>query len=355
MPALQQSQPPKHLPRHLWPTDDQRRLDAAFAPGDVFDEDVPPGAHLAAGTRRHIETGYRRWLGFLSVLHPGDLSLAAEERITTERVREFVSLLQQQVRDTTIASNLEGLHFAARLIAPTLDWVWLASVKRSMHARSIPLDRLEQLQTPWDIYDLGLSLMEEAKDKRVDPHFLHEVAFRDGLVLALLSLWPIRRRSIAALTIGRHLVRRRDAIILKLFDEDTKSGRPDTFPVPTPLVPYFDHYLDVVRPRLVRFEQHNALWASARGSPLTGDAIYQVMRYYSGERFGKRMGLHDMRRSAATFLAIETPENVGLIPALLQHTNADISDRHYNLAGMAGASRRYTKAIAARRAKRVLR
>ena len=62
------------------------------------------------------------------------------------------------------------------------------------------------------------------------------------------------------------------------------------------------------------------------------------------------MGLHDMRRSAATFLAIETPEKVGLIPALLQHTNADISDRHYNLAGMAGASRRYAKAIAARRA-----
>ena len=223
MPALLKSQPPKHLPRLLWPTEDQRRLDAAFAPGDVFDEDVPPGAHLAAGTRRHIETGYRRWLGFLSVFHPGDLSLAPEERITPERVRDFVSLLQKEVRDSTIASNLDGLHFAARLIAPALDWVWLASVKRNMHARSTPLDRLEQLQAPWDIYDLGLSLMEEARDKPADPHFVPEVAFRDGLVLALLSLWPIRRRSIAALTIDRHLVRRRDAIILKLFAEDTKS------------------------------------------------------------------------------------------------------------------------------------
>jgi hypothetical protein len=56
-----------------------------------------------------------------------------------------------------------------------------------------------------------------------------------------------------------------------------------------------------------------------------------------------------MRRAAATYLAIETPENVGLIPALLQHTNAEISDRHYNLAGMAGASSRYLKAIAASR------
>ena len=29
--------------------------------------------------------------------------------------------------------------------------------------------------------------------------------FRDGLVLALLSLWPIRRRSIAALTLSHHV------------------------------------------------------------------------------------------------------------------------------------------------------
>ena len=202
MPALLQPRLPKHLPKLLWPDEDRRRLDAAFAPGDLFDEDAPPGGHLAAGTRRHIETGYRRWLGFLSVFHPGDLSLGAEERITPQRVRDFVTLLQKEVRDSTIASILDGVYCAARLIAPALDWVWLASVERNMHARSMPLDRLEQLQAPWDICDLGLSLMDEARDRPADPHFVREVAFRDGLVLALLSLWPIRRRSIAALTIA---------------------------------------------------------------------------------------------------------------------------------------------------------
>jgi integrase len=344
------SLPPKHLPRRLWPTDDKRRLDAAFAPGDIFDDNAPPGAHLSAGTRLHIETAYRRWLGFLSQLHPADLALAAEDRITPKRIRDFVELLHLEVRDTTIASILGGVHAAARLVSPALDWSWLASVKRRVHARSIPLDRLEQLQAPWETYDLGSSLMEEARKKSFDPHFVQDVAFRDGLLLAM-SFWPIRRRSIAALTIDRHLVRRHDAIILKLFAEDTKSGRPDTFQVPAALVAHFAYYLDMVRPRLVRFQPHNALWASARGSPLTGDGIYQVVRYYTGERFGKRMGLHDMRRSAATFLALEAPEKVGLIAPLLQHTNADISERHYNLAGMARASSRYLRAIAASRAR----
>ena len=56
---------------------------------------------------------------------------------------------------------------------------------------------------------------------------------------------------------------------------------------------------------------------------------------------GKAMGLHDLRRAAATFLAMDAPEKVGLIPGVLQHASPEVSDRHYNLARSVQAGRRF--------------
>ena len=48
-------------------------------------------------------------------------------------------------------------------------------------------------------------------------------------------------------------------------------------------------------------------------------------------KFGKAMSLHDFRRAAATFLAMDAPEKIGLIPGVLQHASPDVGEQHYNL------------------------
>jgi hypothetical protein len=53
------------------------------------------------------------------------------------------------------------------------------------------------------------------------------------------------------------------------------------------------------------------------------------------------MSLHDFRRASATFLATVAPDQVGLIPGLLQHASPDVSEKHYNLARSVEASRRF--------------
>ncbi len=336
----------KHLPRDLWPEADRIAFDAAFAPADRFDDERSPGADLSTGTRRLIETAYRRWLGYVLPLHPAESALAPENRITRMRVAEFVAHLKTTVRDTTVATVLDGLHYAARLIAPRQDWAWLKSVQRRIHAAAIPLDRLDQLQPPSKTLHLGLSMMDEARAQDPDPHHLHDLRYRDGLVIALVSLWPIRRRSIASITVSRHLIREGDQLRINLFPEDTKAHRAETFLVPDLLRPYLEHYLSVTRLGLLRHHRHDALWVSQRGTRLTADAVYQIARRNVRNDFGVPMGLHDFRRAAGTFLAIDTPEMIGIIPAVLQHTNPDMSDRHYKLAGSARASQRYTGAIA---------
>ena len=78
-----------------------------------------------------------------------------------------------------------------------------------------------------------------------------ELYYRDGLLIALISLWPIRRRSIAALTVTRHLEFDAAGVNILLYPEDTKSKRAESFRVPERLLPYLLRYLKEIRPRLL--------------------------------------------------------------------------------------------------------
>jgi integrase len=331
----------KHLPVDQWPEADVEAFAKAYEPGDIFDETAGPGAHLAEGTRNSIRTAYRRWLGFIKEHHPHDLLEPPADRIRPDRVRPFIKHLQVEVRATTVANVVANLHYAARLIAPDSDWSWLASLKTRLAARATPIDRFSQLVPPWHTLDLGIELMDEALTLPKTGPKQQELQYRDGLIVALLSLWPIRRRSITALTVSKHLKVDDDGINILLFPEDTKAKRAENFRVPDRLLPYLQHYLKEIRPRQVGHNEHDGLWASYKACPLNGCRIYDIVRARIFAKFGKAMGLHDFRRAAATFIAMEAPDKVGIIPGVLHHTSPEVSEQHYNLARSTEASRRF--------------
>ena len=331
----------KHLPLDEWPEADREVFKAAYAPGDVFDGTAGPGAHLAEGTRRLIRTAYRRWLGFLKANYPDDLLLAPADRITPERVRAFIEHLSSETRSTSVAIAADNLCYAARLIAPTTDWAWLRSLKSRLASRALPEDRFDRLVPAWRTLDFGIELMDEALKLPITGHKQREIQYRDGLLLALLSLWPIRRRSIAALSVSRHVEFDDLGLNILLHPSDTKGKRPESFRVPEPLLPYLRRYLEEIRPRLVAHSTHDGLWASYRGRPLGSCQIYDIARTRTLQKFGKAMGLHDFRRAAATFVAMDAPDKIGLIPGVLQHASPDVSDQHYNLARSMQAGQRF--------------
>jgi hypothetical protein len=113
--------PLKHLPLAQWPEADHEAFRAAYEAGDVFDETGGPGAHLVEGTRKIIRTCYRRWLGFLKAHHPDDLLNSPADRITPERVRDFIEHLSAEIRQSSVALAADNLYYAARLIAPARD------------------------------------------------------------------------------------------------------------------------------------------------------------------------------------------------------------------------------------------
>lgn len=331
----------KRSTSHLWPMADHAAFAAVYAPGDIFDDTRGPGAHLAEGTRRAIRTAYRRWLGFVRAHRPEAFPLLPEQRITPDLVRAFIEQLVREVRPATVLYYIHKLGYAARLIAPESNWHWLRALERRLAALVRPEDRYQRLLAPWLTLHHGMELMDDAVQRLGDPGRHPALQYRDGLLLALISVWPIRRRSIAALTVSSHLEISSDGITIQLSEDDTKAKRAESFRVPEELLLYMRRYLTVVRPQLLGEKRHDGFWASHRGQPLVAGRLYDIVRFRLCAGFGKKMGLHDFRRAAATFTAMEAPEEVGLIPGVLQHASPDVSERHYNLARSVEASRRF--------------
>jgi integrase/recombinase XerD len=334
----------KHLPIDLWPPADRLAFDAAFARRDIFDDDRGPGSHLRAGTRQIITVAYRRWLGFLNATFQEALAQPPADRITPDRVRNFVERLREEVRPTTVAVVIENLHYAARLIASGRDWRWLKAVAVRLAALGRPADRFDRLVPPWFTVEHGIALMDAALALPLGSAKRRARQFRDGLLLSLISLWPIRRRSIASLTISRHVEFDDEGVNILLHADDTKSHRPESFRLPAELVPYLKTYLDRMRP-ILQSHLHDGLWASNKRCPLSAGRIYDIARARIRAEFGKHMCLHDFRRAASTFLAMDAPEKIGLIPGVLQHASPDVSDQHYNLARSTAASRRHSETL----------
>ena len=117
--------------------------------------------------------------------------------------------------------------------------------------------------------------------------------------------------------------------------------------MPEVLRPYLIRYLDEVRPRLTGRKNHDALWVGQHGQPLSEGGLYAAVCRRTAEAYGGAMSPHDFRRAAATFLAMEAPDKVGLIPGVLQHTSPETGARHYNLSRSTSASRRYSATLSA--------
>ena len=101
-----------------------------------------------------------------------------------------------------------------------------------------------------ELVEAGLALMQEARDAKSGSGGQART-FRNGLIIALLAVCPIRGGSFASLTLGRSFLRIGDAWWIRLAASETKSGRPDERPAPAFLTSCVDEYLRSYRPRFL--------------------------------------------------------------------------------------------------------
>lgn len=336
------------LPFAQWPSEDQQSWEAAFRPGDLFDDDQR-GAHLSEATRNALRVSYAQYLRYLSENQPHLLAKAPEARLNRQLIAEYVARMRKTNQDLSIATSLHHLRMALRLICPSGDWTWLLTITKRIAAAAPRKPRRLGLVSSDQLYLLGIELMDKAvAEADAQREFLKATAmqYRDGLLIALLSVIVLRRRTVTALKNGTQLIKNGNLWALEIPPEDVKGKRALDFTLSAGLSGRMDLYLHTFRPRLPGAERHAGLWPSNKGAPMSASAIYHAVCKRTEKAFGYRVNPHRFRHAAGTLWSIEDPENVRGLKDLFGHASYDkTTERHYVMGQSRIAGRALAKAI----------
>ncbi len=312
------------------------------------------------GGRKMVVDAYGHWLAYLGRTDQLDLTSAPADRVSINRVTGYLEHMGNRLAAMTVQGRIGQLGRAMRALAPEGDWTWLSRAADRLRAEAVPVrEKRSRMQDIETIVGLGLNLMERAA--AADDHFAVQRAalYRDGLMIALLALRPLRRRSFASISLGRHLTQRAGNWWLNFEAIDMKTKAPEEMLFPEDLTLALQIYLDVYRNVLLRGKPQRGvvrpetagLWIAKGGRMMGSSAISFQIGAHTKAAFGKSINLHLFRDCAATSIAIRDPEHIRMILPVLTHSSLITSERHYNQARTLEASRQYQQQVAETRKK----
>ena len=335
-----------YLPYVAWPAKDRNCWEASFRAGtDLFD-DRGSAAHLAERSRLQLQYAYGKFLLFISVRHHRLLARAPEDRLSREIIEQYVKWQPKTCGGVTIAIYIYHLWLALRYISPSENWSWLLAISNRMSAKAKRKREKHHGITSETLYTLGIELMDGAiaTGNPVETRAA-QTAYRDGLIIALLALIPMRRRTLAALRIGKHLVRSGRLWALEIPAQDTKTRQSIEYPISAELTDRIDHYLKHIRSRIPGSATHDHLWASTRGRRMGGQIIYNAVCRRTRKALGFAVNLQRFRIAAATLWSIRDPANVRGVKDLLGHSSFATTEKHYIMSQSRLAGRALARAI----------
>lgn len=337
---------PRSLPFDSWPEADQIAWIAACKPPARLRPGGSAG-HLRPVTRDDHAVHYGNFLGFLNRSDLLALHEPAAANVTPDKVSAYIDELKGRVASTTLHGSICKLRRAAQYMVPDRDFTWLAEIEKDLRLVARPRSKFDRLVLPEVLIEAGLSLIREAEDSASMTKLTRACQVRNGLMVVLLALCPIRRKNFAALEIGRSFVKIKDRWWIVLSASETKERRADERPVPELLTPVIDRYLDQHRPVLAR--SHNpplALWLSQKsGTPISDKEVARVIRTTTLSTIGVKLGPHMFRTCAASAAAVYGGANPYLGSAVLHHADPRVTMEHYNRATSLSAAENFRQVI----------
>jgi hypothetical protein len=234
---------------HDWPDVDRRAWEDACRPGCRL---KPGGAAsaLAQASRNDFATGYGAFLAFLQRTGRLERHQPAAAQVTLPNVEAYIVDLSGRVGSVTVHTYVHHMRRAAQLLAPTADFSWLAEIEKDLALVAEPRSKLDQLVHSGRLVEAGLTLIAEAQEF-ANNDLARARGVRNGLMIALLALCPIRLKNFAALEIGHTFKQVHGRWWILLPSESTKTRRPDERCVPELLNPAIEAYLTQSRPVLL--------------------------------------------------------------------------------------------------------
>ncbi len=332
------------LPFADWPCRDQMAWEMAIAEGDIFDGQGP-AAHWATRTKQTNIQHYGRWLNHL--LWSGQLNpdITPADRVTPGAVRAYNRHLAELVAPRTRLSLLVGLKVTIAAMAPDHSWRWLQDLCNRVQRHAKPkTDKRSRIRPSGEIYVAALRELEALPSGELNLY--QAVAYRDALILALLTARPLRVRNATEIDLGRHLVRIDDRWLLTFPGEEMKNRQPLEFFLPQDLCPWLEQYIAEVRPMFPGAAQSDRLWLNQYGPVTSPHFIYLRIVKLTKRLFGTPINPHLLRDCAASSLALVSPDLARAAAPLLGHRHFSTTERYYIQANELEASRRINAILA---------
>ncbi len=282
----------------------------------------------------------------------------AAANVTVDNVDAYIAELKERVSSVTVYGSICKLRRVAQIIAPVRDLAWLVDIERNLALVMRPRSKFERVVTTEVLVEAGLTFIHEAEISPSLTELARACQARNGLMVALLALCPIRLKNFAALEIGRSFVKTQDRWWIILSASETKENRPDERPINELLTPIIGRYLGQYRPVLAGIgNPPSALWlSSSTGAAMSYRRVRGVLSSTTLATIGVEVNPHLFRTCAASTAASYGGENPHLASALLHHTHPSVTDAHYNRATSLSASeslrqivRQYEKKMIGRR------
>jgi integrase len=335
---------PRSLPVSEWPEADRLGWMEALRPAQRLKRGGA-ARHLASVSKADIANRYGLYLDFLQRADRLDLTGNATALVTPENVSEFVAELQTRVRTVTVWNSVYKLRRGAQLITPTTDFGWLSETEKDIALSMIPRSKADRLVLTERLVEAGLTLIQEAETFGKTA-LARAAGVRNGLLIALLALHPIRIKNFAALTIADTFVNVDGRWWLHVPAENTKSHRMDERQVPEFVTAIVNRYIETHRPVLCRGFEHSGLWVSSTtGGRLTTKNLGTLISKITREAVGVDVSPHLFRAAGASTAAVYGRDHPNLASALLNHRDSRVTEEHYNFSTILSAGEEYALII----------
>jgi integrase len=321
---------PRSLKIEEWSTADQCAWKEAIRPA-VRLQRGGAAAHLARISQKDIANRYGLYLDSLQRKGLFDATSEAAELVIPKHVQDFITELKVRVSSVTMWNSIYKLRRAAQCLAPNIDFHWLSEMEKDLALLAEPKDKTDRLVLADRLLETGLTLIQEA-ESFATTSMRRALGVRNGLMIALLALHPLRIKNFATLRIGQS-IRKIDGHWWLIIDvKQTKTRRRDERRVPEYMTEIIDRYVEQYRPVLLGNDaQGLGFWiSSTRHTQFTIKNMGTLISKITKEALGVDVSPHLFRMSATTTAAVCCTSMPYLASALMGHRDKRITEENYN-------------------------
>jgi integrase len=329
-----------------WPEADRLAWLAACRPAERLKRGGV-ASHLKEVTCRDLVRRYGYFLDHVQRTEGLDRETSVVAYVTPGRVERFRLELEARVSSVTVHGTIYKLRRMAKLLAPGLDLAWLVEIENDLALVMQPRSKSNRVVDANVLVDEGMTLMAEADSAKHRSALSRARQFRNGLMVTMLALHPIRLKNFAALEIGGTFRSINGTWWIVLAASDTKEKRPDERKIDPTLVTWIDRYLSVHLPVLTRGENEpSCLWLSSNDSnAMTYLAVERVIKQTTRTTVGIDVSPHLFRTSGVSTCAAHAGERPHLGSALMHHTDPRVTEQNYSRGKCVASAQKFADLI----------